>query len=316
MSSVVAPSQSATPDAGPDHAAPDRRGLIAGLVSYPLWGFLPLLFDAAEHSGAGAFEIVAWRTIWSLPLAIALVLAMDGGASIRAVLAAPRVLLALALSAALIAVNWTTYVWAVVNGHILPASLGYYINPLLNMAAGAVMFRERISRTGYAAIALAVTGVVIQGVALQGPPWIPLILGFSFCGYGIVRKTAAVSAQTGLLVECVYLAVPAIAYAGWLTASGHGVFGKAAAPNLLLMACGPATVAPLALFAFAARRLPLTLIGFLQFIGPTLQFCCGLAAGETLTPLTAVSFGFIWAGVLVFAAGALIRGRRRRLGSG
>ena len=310
MSSAVT-----TPDASPDHAAPDRRGLIAGLVCYTLWGFLPLLFDAAEHSGAGAFEIVAWRTIWSLPLAIALVLAMDGAASIRAVLAAPRVLLALALSAVLIAVNWTTYVWAVVNGHILPASLGYYINPLLNMAAGAVMFRERISRTGYAAIALAFTGVVIQGVALHGPPWIPLILGLSFCGYGIVRKTAAVSAQTGLLVECVYLAVPAIAYAGWLTASGHGVFGKAAAPTLLLMACGPATVVPLALFAFAARRLPLTLIGFLQFIGPTLQFCCGLAAGETLTPMTALSFVFIWAGVLVFAAGALIRGRRRRTGS-
>ena len=310
MSSAVT-----TPDASPHHAAPDRRGLIAGLVCYTLWGFLPLLFDAAEHSGAGAFEIVAWRTIWSLPLAIALVLAMDGAASIRAVLAAPRVLLALALSAALIAVNWTTYVWAVVNGHILPASLGYYINPLLNMAAGAVMFRERISRTGYAAIALAFTGVVIQGVALHGPPWIPLILGLSFCGYGIVRKTAAVSAQTGLLVECVYLAVPAIAYAGWLTASGHGVFGKAAAPTLLLMACGPATVVPLALFAFAARRLPLTLIGFLQFIGPTLQFCCGLAAGETLTPMTALSFVFIWAGVLVFAAGALIRGRRRRTGS-
>jgi chloramphenicol-sensitive protein RarD len=212
----------------------------------------------------------------------------------------------------LIAVNWTTYVWAVVQGHILPASLGYYINPLLNMAAGALVFRERITRTGFAAIGLAAVGVLIQGVALNGPPWIPLILALSFSGYAIVRKSAAVSAQTGLLVECLYLALPAAAYAGWLANSGHGVFGHAAAPTLLLILCGPATVVPLALFAFAARRLPLTLVGFMQFIAPTLQFFCGLAAGETLTPLTALSFGFIWAGVAVFAGGAIVRSRRQR----
>jgi chloramphenicol-sensitive protein RarD len=304
-----------SPETSPERAAPDRAGLIAGLICYTVWGFLPILFAAAERSGAGAYEIVAWRSLWSIPLAILFVMAADRGASLKDLWLRPRILLALLFSATLIVCNWTVYVWAVVHGHVLAASLGYYINPLLNMAAGAVLFRERISRTGYAAIGLAATGVLIQGVALQGPPWIPLMLAFTFCGYGVVRKSAAVSAQTGLLVECLYLAIPAVAYIGWLAASGHGAFGRSAAPTLLLALCGPATVVPLVLFTFTARRLPLTLIGFIQFIAPTLQFCCGLAAGETLTPLTMLSFVFIWAGVLVFAAGAIIQGRRRRSGS-
>lgn len=297
--------------ASPEKTAPDRPGLIAGLVCYTMWGFLPLLFNAAEHSGAGVFEIVAWRTLWSLPLAALFVLAADRGASVMALMLAPRTLLALLLSSVLIAINWSTYVWAVDNGHTLAASLGYYLNPLLNMAAGAVLFREKITPWGFVAIALAALGVVLQGVALHGAPWTPLVLAFSFCSYGVVRKTAAVSAQTGLLVECVYLAVPALAYVAWLGAGGHGVFGKAVAPTVLLVLCGPATVVPLVLFAFAARRLPLTLVGFLQFIAPTLQFLCGLYEGETLSPAAALSFVFIWAGVAVFAADAVIRGRRK-----
>lgn len=300
-----------SPAPSPEKAVHDRAGLIAGLVCYTLWGFLPLLFDAAEHTGAQVFEIVAWRTIWSVPLAILFVVLADRGASFIALARKPGVLLALLLSAALISINWSSYVWGVSNGHTLEASLGYYLNPLLNMAAGAAIFREKISRTGFAAIFLAAVGVILQGVALHGAPWLPLALAFSFCGYGIVRKVAAVSAQTGLLVECLYLAVPALAYVGWLAAHGHGVFGHGAAPTLLLLLCGPATVVPLVLFSFAARRLPLTLIGFLQFIAPTLQFFCGLGTGERLTPTAALSFAFIWAGVLVFVVGAVIRGRRK-----
>ena len=161
-----------------------------------------------------------------------------------------------------------------------------------------------------AAIALAAVGVLIQGIALGEFPWISLILAFSFAGYGVVRKQAAVSAQTGLFVECLFLVLPALAYAGWLSYAGQGVFGHKAAPTILLIFCGPATVVPLALFAFAARRLPLTIIGFLQFIAPTLQFGCGLFAGEVLTPGRALSFVFIWAGVLVFGLGAWMRMRR------
>ncbi len=289
----------------------DRRGLGAGLLCYSIWGFLPLLFNAAEHAGAGVFEIVAWRTLWSVPLALALVWVIDRGAALKLVFLRPASLGALVVSASLIAVNWCTYVWAVENGQTLSASLGYYLIPLLNMAAGAVMFRERIDRTGQAAIALAAVGVAIQGLALGQLPWVALVLAFSFGSYGVVRKKISVDAQTGLLVECLILAVPAAAFAGWLAMHGQAAFGRAPAPTLLLILCGPITVVPLALFAFAARRLPLTIVGFLQFIAPTIQFFLALAQGEKLTTGAVVSFAFIWAGVLVFAYGAWARRRTR-----
>jgi chloramphenicol-sensitive protein RarD len=197
------------------------------------------------------------------------------------------------------------------TGRTISASLGYYLSPLLNMAAGALLFKERISRAGLAAIALAAVGVTLQGLAVGEFPWVALVLAASFCSYGIVRKVAAVGAQTGLLVECLILFLPACAYAAWLAHSGHGLFGVHPAVTAALTLGGPATVVPLALFAFAARRLPMTSIGFLQFITPTLQFFVGIEAGESLTPLRAVSFGFIWAGVLVFAAKALLARRRK-----
>lgn len=294
----------------PTPASPDRAAIVAGLACYTMWGVLPLFLHQVAKTGAGAFEVVAWRTIWSVPLALGLGFWMGKRAGLGAALTSPRLLATLALSAALIAVNWTVYVWAVGSGHTLSASLGYYLNPLLNMGVGAVFFRERISRTGAVAIGLAAIGVVMQGLALGEFPWVSLILAISFCGYGVVRKQAPVDAGTGLFVECVLLAVPALAYVAWLSSAGHGVFGKTPSATIWLMLCGPATVAPLALFAIAARRLSLTLIGFMQFIGPTLQFFCGLYAGESLTPLRALSFGFIWAGVIVFAAGAAWRSRR------
>lgn len=289
----------------------DRKGLIAGLVCYTLWGVLPLFLHEVAKTGASPFEVVAWRTLWSVPLALALGFMMGKSAGVGAALTSPRLLLTLTLSALLIGVNWTVYVWAVSSGHTLSASLGYYLNPLLSMAAGAILFKERISRAGAIAIALASIGVVMQGLALGEVPWIPLVLAVSFCGYGIVRKQAPVDAGTGLFIECIVLALPALGYVWWLNTGGHGVFGKSAPATLWLMLCGPATVAPLALFAIAARRVSLTMIGFMQFIGPTLQFLCGLYAGESLTPLRALSFVFIWAGVGVFAAGMALRNRPR-----
>ena len=197
------------------------------------------------------------------------------------------------------------------SGRTISASLGYYLNPLLNMAAGAILFKEKIGRAGLIAIALASVGVVLQGAALGEFPWVSLVLAFSFCGYGVVRKSAAVEAQTGLLVECLILVLPALAYAAWLAHTGQGVFGKTPAATAALMIAGPATVVPLALFAFAARRLALSTLAFLQFISPTLQFFVGVETGETMTPLRAFSFVFIWAGVLVFAFGAWWRFRRQ-----
>ncbi len=290
--------------------AADRAPFVAALVCYILWGLLPLLFIWADHEGAGAFEIVAWRTLWSAPCAIALVLAARQGAHLRGL--PLKTFAALVVSAVLIAVNWTTYVWAVSSGRTISASLGYYLNPLLNMAAGALLFKERIDRAGQIAMALAAVGVALQGLALGEFPWLSLVLAVSFCGYGLVRKTAAVEAQTGLLVECLILAVPAAAYAFWLAHSGHGVFGRSLGSTAVLMLGGPATVVPLALFAFSARRMPLSALGFLQFIGPTLQFFIGVENGEVMTPLRAFSFVFIWAGVAVFAFAAWRKFRAQR----
>lgn len=288
----------------------DRSGLLAGLACYSVWGLLPLLFHAAQRAGAGAFEIVAWRTVWSVPCALALVLAMDAGKAARALLARPRALTPLLLSAVLIGVNWTLYVWAVNSGRVLSGSLGYYINPILNMAVGALVFRERMGRFGWIACGLATFGVLLQGLALGAFPWVSLALAFSFCGYGIVRKQAEADAQTGLLVECLLLLLPAAIYLLWLTGGGHGVFGRRLEVSGWLLLTGPATVGTLFAFAFAARRLPLATLGFLQFISPTLQFVIGVEGGEALNALRLGSFVFIWAGVAVFAFGAW----RRRAG--
>jgi chloramphenicol-sensitive protein RarD len=287
----------------------EQRGQVAGLLCYTAWGLLPLLFHAAARAGASPFEIVAWRAIWSLPLALVLALLVGRGAGLKALAAAPGELRSLFVAAVLIATNWTLYVWAVDNGQTISASLGYYINPLMNMLAGALLFGERIDRSGQIAILLAAIGVAIQGAALGTFPWVSVLLGTSFCAYGVVHKRIRVDAQTGLLVECTILLLPAAAYAFWMGHTGIGVFGRRGEATALLLICGPATVLPLFAFAFAAQRVKLTVLGFMQFISPTLQFAVGLADGETVTPLGMVSFVFIWAGVAVFALGA----RRRML---
>lgn len=292
-----------------------RQALAAGVACYLLWGFMPALYIVMGRAGASPWEILGQRALWSAPWALGLVLFAGQAREAAAIYARPRVLGLLALSTALIGGNWALFVWAVNNGHNLEASLGYYINPLLNMAVGAALFRERIGRFGWAAMALAATGVALQTLALGRPPVIALTLAFSFCAYGTIRKHVDASAQAGLLVESLFMVGPGVAYAAWLFASGGGVFGHGLAPSLLMMTTGPITVFPLALFAWAARRLPFSTIGFLQFIGPTMGFLTGLAVGETLTPLRTVSFVFIWGGAAVFALGAWRAGRRLRLAS-
>ena len=272
---------------------------------------MPALFIAMGRAGASPWEILAQRTVWSAPLAAVLVVFARQLPEVRAIFGRPRVLGWLALSTLLIAGNWSVFIWAVNNHHNLEASLGYYINPLLNMAAGAVLFRERLDRTGAIAIALAALGVGLMTLAFGRPPLISLALAGSFCGYGLIRRQVAASAQAGLLVECLFLFGPGLACAAWLSAHG-GVFGRSPGVSLLLAAAGPMTVAPLALFSWSARRLPFSVLGFLQFISPTIGFVTGLETGERLTPLTAVSFVLIWIGAALFALGAWRAGRRLR----
>lgn len=293
-------------------AAPgdSRQALAAGLVCYLLWGLMPALFIVIGRMGASPWEILGERALWSAPWALLLVVLAKQGDQVLAVFRSPKRLGALALSALMIGGGWSVYVWAVNNGKNIESSLGYYINPLLNMAVGAVIFRERIDRVGMAAIALAAIGVVIQTVALGHPPVISLFLALTFCIYGIIRKRIAVDAQAGLFVECLLMSGPGLAYVIWLYHSGGGVFARHVPVSLLLASAGPATVFPLALFSWTARRLPLSTIAFMQFIGPTIGFIIGLIVGERLSPLGALSFVFIWAGVVTFALGAWRASRR------
>jgi chloramphenicol-sensitive protein RarD len=274
---------------------------------------MPALFIAMGRAGASPWEILAQRTIWAAPLAAVLVIAAGQAPEVRSIFGRPRVIGWLALSTLLILANWTVYVWAVTNGRNLEASLGYFINPLLNMAVGAVLFGERIGRIGAAAIALAVVGVGLQTLALGHPPLISLALAGAFCAYGVIRKRVDASAQAGLLVECLFLFLPGLAYALWLSHEGAAMFGRGLGVSLLLATAGPMTVVPLALFSWAARRLPFSIVGFIQFIGPTMGFATGPMNGETLTPLKMVSFLFIWIGAAVFVFGAWRAGRRLRL---
>jgi chloramphenicol-sensitive protein RarD len=289
----------------PGNLSEDRSTLFAAIAAYFLWGGLSLLFMALGHEGVGAWEIIAQRCIWSLPWAAGLVLLARAQGEAWRALRTPRTLLWLAATATLVSVNWAIFVFAATTGHKLDASLGYYINPLLNMAAGAVLFRERISRTGLAAIALAAAGVALQAAAIGHPPWVALSLAVTFWAYGVLRKQAPAGAQVGLFVECLMLAPIGIAYLVWLHGQGVPPLGSTPAATLLILATGPATVIPLALFAYAMRKLPMSLMGFLQFIMPTIAFIIAMATGEVLTPLSALSFVFIWAGVAVFCAGSV-----------
>lgn len=289
-----------------------RTALIAGISCYAMWGVIPLVFQAMGRTGADAWEIMAHRMVWSLLLAVVLALALGRMGAVRQVLANRRAMGWLALSAVLIAVNWTTYVFAVNGGRTLDASLGYYLNPLLNMAAGAWLFKERIRRLGLVAIGLAAVGVALQAVALGHLPWISLLLAFSFCGYGIIRKRVEADALPGLLIECLLLFAPAALWLGWLAAHNQSHFGTSLSNSLWLMLAGPATVVPMVLFAWAARRMPYSTMGFLQFLAPSMVFVIGVLQGEPMSWLRGISFGFIWAGALVFAMAALVASRRAR----
>lgn len=288
-----------------------RAALIAGLACYFLWGLAPVLFKAIAWTGASAWETTAHRCLWSVFMAGALVFFARKGPELYRILREPRTMGWLMASTLLIGVNWSLFTWSTQNGHNIEASLGYYLNPLLNMAAGALLFRERLNRAGWIAVGLAAAGVLLQGVALGRLPLISLVLAFSFCAYGIIRKRVTADAQTGLLVEAFILAWPGLIYIGWLQMQGSGHAGDPVALALFIFS-GAFTVAPLALFSWAARRMPLSTMGFLQFIAPTMQFGWGVAFGEPMNALRLASFGFIWAGAAVFVAAAWSRSRRER----
>jgi chloramphenicol-sensitive protein RarD len=290
--------------ADPISAAESRAATLSAVACFLMWGLMPLMFQAMGRAGISPAEITGHRALWSVFWAGALVLVAYQGRQVLSILRQPKTLGLLTLSALLIGSNWLIFLIAVNHGHTLEASLGYYINPIMNMLAGTLLFRERISRLGWVAVGLAVIGVLFQTLALGHPPIMSLTLALTFCLYSVIRKQVAADAQSGLFIECLILTLPGAAYVAWLQMQGQGHLTTSLSDFTLLLLLGPATVIPLAAFSWSARRIPLSTLSFIQFIGPTVQFGIGLANGEPFTQLRAISFAFIWSGVLVFAYGA------------
>lgn len=243
-----------------------RAGLIYGLGAYLVWGFLPAFFKLLESVGAG--EIVAQRIVWSLVFIAALVAANGSLPKLRAALRDRRALLILTATAVLIAVNWLIYVWAVNNGQILASSLGYFLNPLVNVALGMIFLKERLGRAEAIAVALAASGVAVLAAGAGEGLWISLSLAFSFSVYGLLRKIAPVDSLEGLAIETLILAPFALVWLVWLGSTGELMFGTDAGLSALLMLGGVLTAVPLLLFAAAARRMPYASLGLLQYLAP------------------------------------------------
>ncbi len=299
----------AAPAAAPD--AELRLGLICGIAAYALWGLFPIYLKALGDTAPT--EIVAHRILWSVPFG-AFILSLRGQwRETLAALKQKRIVALLAVSAVLITLNWLVYVWAVANDRVLQASLGYYINPLIFIAMGVVVLKEKLSRAQMVAVALAAAGVLVLTLGAGVFPWPSFVLAFSFTLYGFVRKTTPVGAMPGLFIETVLLSPLALLFLMWLQRQGTLALGhESTALDILLFLAGPATVIPLVLFALAARRLSLTMIGFLQYIGPTGQLLLGLYYGEPFTPFHAVCFTLIWSALALISVDAVRRNRRAR----
>jgi chloramphenicol-sensitive protein RarD len=289
------------------------RGLLFAFAAYGAWGFFPLYFKAL--GGLPALEVLGHRVAWSAIVVAGYVAVVGRGREAARALRTPATLRLLAVTTCLIAFNWGIYVWAVNAGRIVEASLGYYVNPLVNVLLGALFLGETLSRPSRWAVALAAAGVAVLAVRVGTVPWIPLSLATSFGLYGLLRKRAQVDPVTGLLVETLLLMPAAVAWLAALAAQGTGAFATAPRISLLLAAAGPITALPLVWFGLAVHRLRLATVGFIQYVTPSTQLLLATSLyGEPFTRWHAVAFGLIWASLAVYTAEAAWRQRAARVG--
>jgi chloramphenicol-sensitive protein RarD len=293
-----------------DTGQSERRALAYGAGAYLLWGLFPVYWPLLAP--AGAAEILAHRIVWTLVLVAGLLVARRRWAWVRGLGARGVVLLAVA--AVLISVNWLTFIWGVVNGHVVETSLGYFVTPLVSVLLGVLVLGERLRRTQWVALGLGGVAVLVLAADYGRPPWIALVLAFSFGSYGLIKKKIGVGAVESLAGETVVLALPALAYVGWLVARGGSTFGAEGAGHaLLLVLAGPVTAVPLLLFGAAARRLPLSVLGLLQYLAPVLQFAFGvLLFHEPMPPARLAGFALVWAALVLLTADGLRHAHRRR----
>jgi len=287
-------------------------GLPHALGAYFLWGFMPLYLLLIKS--VPPFEFVGWRIIWTLPLCLLIVAFRRQFAELYAAISNPRIVMLLLLSAVLVATNWFVYIWAIMKGHVYAASLGYYLNPLVNVVLGTVLLKERLSKWQWIAVGVAAAAVALLAAGALTTLWISLTLAFSFGLYGMVRKQVPVGALPGLTVESAILLIPASAVAIFYAMSEAGSsFGTDWVMSLLIILSGAVTAIPLLLFAIAARRMEYSTLGFFQYIAPTIVFFLGLFVfEEELQPVQLISFMLIWIAVAIFAGDLWVRSRRAK----
>jgi chloramphenicol-sensitive protein RarD len=284
-----------------------RTGILSAASAFLCWGLFPLYFHAIGD--VPPLQILAHRMLWSL-LFLLIVLAVRRQWAWLNLLRQPRVFGSFVASAVLLSVNWLIYIWAVNNGHVIEASLGYFINPLVNISLGYLLLKERLRPAQWMAIAVAALGVAWLTWQAGTVPWVALALAFSFGGYGLLRKTAALGALEGLSFETMVLFPLAAAYVAWLTVHGQNAFinTDSNTTRLLLLAAGPITAIPLLLFASGARQIPLSALGLLQYLSPTLQFLLGVwLFHEPFSAERLVGFVLIWLALALFAIEGLLR---------
>ena len=285
-----------------------RAGIGFGVAAYTLWGLFPLYWGYLD--AAGEVEVLAHRIIWSLVVVVVLLAVTGGVRRLRAL--SRRSIVLLGVAAVVITFNWGTYIWGVVNGHVIETSLGYFINPLVTVVMGVVILRERLRAVQWAAVGLAAIAVLILTVDYGRPPWIALILAFSFGTYGLIKKKVSVGALESLGVETAILLLPALAFLITLEINGTGTFThEGVRHDLLLVGAGVITAIPLLFFGAAAIRIPLTTLGLLQYLAPIIQFALGVVVfREDVPPVRLIGFGLVWTALIVLTVETLAHRRR------
>lgn len=286
-------------------------GSLCAIAAFGVWGFLPAYFKATAI--VQPWEIMSHRIVWSVVAVGGVIIALGRAKDIAVVLMNAQSMKWLLLSATLLYGNFILFIWAVANGHILQGSLGYYMNPIVNVVLGVVFLRERLSRGQWVAVALAASGVTYMAVLGGNPPWIAVSLALLFGFYGYVRKTVPVGAAVGFFIESLLFAPLALGYLIFLNYQGVGVFGTTTlAFDFLIMASGVITAAPLIFFTMAAKRLRYATLGFFQYMAPTMQFILAVAVyGEVFTDAHKVTFALIWCALAVYSFETVRLGRRR-----
>ncbi|MEV4425038.1 EamA family transporter RarD [Streptomyces sp. NPDC053792] len=289
-----------------------RAGLLYGIGAYGMWGLVPLFWPLLKP--AGAIEILAHRMVWSLAFVGIALLALRRWAWIPELVRSPRKLGLITVAAAVITVNWGLYIWSVNTGHVVEASLGYFINPLVTIALGVLVLKERLRPAQWAAVGVGLSAVLVLAVGYGQPPWISLTLAFSFAVYGLVKKKVNIGGLESLAAETAVQFLPALGYLVWLGTRGTLAFGShGAGHTALLAATGIVTAAPLVCFGAAAIRVPLSTLGLLQYLAPTFQFLLGVVYfHEEMPPERWAGFSLVWLALTILTWDALRAARKSR----